>query len=557
MRIGQMTCTVFSVSLLSAPGWAQLCQQGLLVSDAAAGDGLGGQVVTNGSYAALSAPGQVVNGIASGSVYIHDPQNPTTELAQVVGSNAGPSSHFGASLDLEGDELFVGAPGPFGGFGEVYVFSENTGGAGAWGESHLLTNNGLTISNDYGRDVAASGDTLAVAATISGIGGVVDIRERDRGGTNTWGLVTTVSEFPDEPGFARSIDLDGDTLVVGAPFSDRFSSASIGAVYIYERDHGGPNNWGGTKFLRPPGFLDPDDRFGWDVDVSGDRLIVSAIFDDDEGSDAGAVYVFERDQGGPGNWGMVTKITASDGEADDYFGWDMELVGTRAAIGMTRDDNPAIYVLEEDWAGPGAWGEAKRLQPIWFLPGEGFGATVGLSADYVVGASPNSSAAGSSLAGAAYLFDLDSCYIGMPFGFCHTDAPCGNTDAFGGCANVNGVGARLFLSGTNSVAADDLVLTATGVPAGQVGRFFMGQGMNRYAVDQGLRVVTGPTLRRYPLQTATGAGIITLGPSIIPMKNVITVGTTWNFQLMYRDPNGPCPGGGVNWSHGISVSFLP
>ncbi len=34
------------------------------------------------------------------------------------------------------------------------------------------------------------------------------------------------------------------------------------------------------------------------------------------GSDAGAAYVFERDQGGADNWGQVKKLTASDTGGD-------------------------------------------------------------------------------------------------------------------------------------------------------------------------------------------------------------------------------------------------
>ncbi len=62
------------------------------------------------------------------------------------------------------------------------------------------------------------------------------------------------------------------------------------------------------------------DEFGYSVAVSGDTAVVGARWEDAEGDEAGAAYVFQRNQGGAGNWGEVTKLTASDAQADDYFG---------------------------------------------------------------------------------------------------------------------------------------------------------------------------------------------------------------------------------------------
>ncbi|MCH7650708.1 MAG: molybdopterin-dependent oxidoreductase [Nitrospinae bacterium] len=49
--------------------------------------------------------------------------------------------------------------------------------------------------------------------------------------------------------------------------------------------------------------------------------MVGTEADADNGEDAGAAYVYRRDEGGVDNWGQVTKITASDGAAEDLFGF--------------------------------------------------------------------------------------------------------------------------------------------------------------------------------------------------------------------------------------------
>ncbi len=47
------------------------------------------------------------------------------------------------------------------------------------------------------------------------------------------------------------------------------------------------------------------EKFGSSVAVSGDTAVVGAHQEDAGGSDAGAAYVLQRDQGGADNWGEV------------------------------------------------------------------------------------------------------------------------------------------------------------------------------------------------------------------------------------------------------------
>ncbi len=94
------------------------------------------------------------------------------------------------------------------------------------------------------------------------------------------------------------------------------------------------------------------DLFGFIVSISGDRAIVGAHRDDDNGSDSGSAYVFERDA--MGNWKEVDKLTASDAAADDLFGISVSISGDRAIVGaLFHDDNGSdsgsAYVFERVW----------------------------------------------------------------------------------------------------------------------------------------------------------------------------------------------------------------
>ena len=74
------------------------------------------------------------------------------------------------------------------------------------------------------------------------------------------------------------------------------------------------------KFFRTANDPRVSARLGAGVAVFGDTLVVGAPGDSEVGSEAGAVYIFQRDQGGPDNWGQVKKIVASNAENGAQFG---------------------------------------------------------------------------------------------------------------------------------------------------------------------------------------------------------------------------------------------
>ena len=98
-----------------------------------------------------------------------------------------------------------------------------------------------------------------------------------------------------------------------------------------------------------------DDYFGNAVALDGDTAVIGA-YGDDEG--AGSAYVFRWD----GATWVEHKLTASDGAADDYFGfYSVALDGDTAVIGATGDDDlgdrsGSAYVFRWDGA---TWIEHK------------------------------------------------------------------------------------------------------------------------------------------------------------------------------------------------------
>ena len=78
-----------------------------------------------------------------------------------------------------------------------------------------------------------------------------------------------------------------------------------------------------------------NDYFGYSVAVSGDTVVVGASSDDDNGTDSGSAYVYRYD----GSMWQETKLTASDGEPNDLFGNSVAISEDTAMVGSPLDDD--------------------------------------------------------------------------------------------------------------------------------------------------------------------------------------------------------------------------
>ncbi len=79
-----------------------------------------------------------------------------------------------------------------------------------------------------------------------------------------------------------------------------------------------------------------NDWFGWSISISGDKAVIGARLDDDNGSGSGSALVFEKVGG---IWTEQTKLTADDAAAFDEFGYSVSISGDTAVIGANLDDD--------------------------------------------------------------------------------------------------------------------------------------------------------------------------------------------------------------------------
>ena len=114
--------------------------------------------------------------------------------------------------------------------------------------------------------------------------------------------------------FGSSVAIDGDTVVVGA---QQYDSSGPGAVYVLRTTDGGATYDEVAKLTASDAAA--GDRFGYSVAIDGDTVVIGAPWDDDDGYSSGSVYVFRTSDGGT-TYDEVAKLTADDAAAGDDFG---------------------------------------------------------------------------------------------------------------------------------------------------------------------------------------------------------------------------------------------
>ena len=209
--------------------------------------------------------------------------------------------------------------------------------------------------------------------------------------------------------FGMSVDMDGDTLVVGAYGEDSAavgvngdgnndSARDSGAAYVFVRKNG---RWEQEAYIKASDTATRD-YFGVNVAISGDALVVGAFRYDILNVSApgpGAAYVFERKQG---TWRQTAVLKSSGSATGDQFGLGLAMEGATIVVGARMEaGGGAAYVFERDGEG---WRQSQRLVPQKLPSDAWFGSSVAISRDtLVIGAQNDSSDV--RLAGSAYVFE--------------------------------------------------------------------------------------------------------------------------------------------------------
>lgn len=311
----------------------------LLPSDTAAGSEFGDAVAIEGNRVVVGAP----NDQLTGSVYLFEYDGSDWIETKLTASDGATSDIFGTAVAIAGDRIFVGAEQDDdngSNSGSVYVYDWN---GTDWVETKLTASDG-EAGDRFGGALAADADRFVVSARLSDDDGSNSgsVYVYDWDGTQWLETKLTASDAEAQELFGNSVGLSGERIVVGKHL-DNENGSQAGAAYIYEYDG---ENWEETKLTASDGAI--GNYFGHAVAVEGERILVGAHFASiGANEDQGAAYLYERDGL---NWKEI-KISATDGAEEDRFGWSVALSTERIVVGAHEDDDAglnagSVYVLE-------------------------------------------------------------------------------------------------------------------------------------------------------------------------------------------------------------------
>lgn len=384
----------------SAATWIEVDK--LLASDGVESAIFGYSIAMDGDTAIIGAFGdrgeEGEAGESRGAAYIYTRDNigNWTEQAKLLPTFSGFAHQFGYSVDIDGDIAIVGM------FEEdlnpvedsAYIFTRDA--SGNWSEQAVLTASDGIFGDGFSVSVAIDGDTAFVGTrpeTFTGfvdLPGAVYVFTRDASGNWTEQAKLLASDGAIGDTFGRTIDLDGNTAIIGRQRNDEDGTGTVRAsAYIFTRDASG--NWteqtkllasertvferefgaprpvaihgttaimsaGRTEdgrslayvFGRNPSGIWSDEAelaiggggaeiFGLSVALTEDTAVIGEPDDDDNGSLTGSAYVFTRDTSG--TWTEQAKLLASDGESRDFFGGAVAVHDDTVIVGSFGDDD--------------------------------------------------------------------------------------------------------------------------------------------------------------------------------------------------------------------------
>ena len=366
----------------------------LKASNTAAESEFGASLALDGDTLAVGAPQTAREGEPSdnwsGAVYIFvRTGSGWQQTAYVSAPNTG-EDLFGGALSLDEGTLVVGAHGEGSGAvgingdpddesepysGAVYVFE---GGGVSWTQTAYIKASNTEDYAYFGFALAYEDDRLVVSAY--GRRQAVYVFERSAGSwSQTAFLEPTVGDqYQDQ--FGWSVDLSGDTLVVGAPL-EQGSATGVngdpldnslewaGAAYVFELIAG---TWTQTAYVKPSN-TQASMSFGRSLALDGDRLVVGGYTegsgadglngdeDDTSSPGAGAVYLFARSA--PGVWSQTAYIKAFASARADYFGGSVELQGSTLVVGATGEASGVVGDQRDDSADGAGAAYVYRVAP--------------------------------------------------------------------------------------------------------------------------------------------------------------------------------------------------
>lgn len=309
---------------------------GALATPVGASSDFGKSITIYNDMVAVSDPKTSKNCSDCGDITIFDYHSKDVIFSGFYGENSDDDSMGKYGMAINGNNLIVGNThdGDYR-YGRVYLFNISTG------ERKIYKSGG-------------SADELGNSVAIDGNFAVVGYGHRSKALVFNIPSFTVHRTITGPTANASYVDLQGEEAIIS--FTDLAASPS-GVARLYNVNTGALL----TTFNNPTPAA--NDNFGRAVAISGDKVVVSAIGDDTAGTDAGALYVFNKDSG------SLLHTILNPNPAVKYFG------NTRTV----RFDGDAIWASQDGAAVGGVLGAGTLYA---------FSATTGALIDQIDNPSP-------------------------------------------------------------------------------------------------------------------------------------------------------------------------
>ena len=289
-------------------GWSDMTETAKMVaSDQAGGDFLGERVSLWGDVCVAGArrDDRTANDMGAAYVFVRPVSGWTsgTETAKLTASDAAGDDEFGSDVSIHEDIIGIGAfleDGPLFNRGAAYLFVKPESGWESGTETAKLTASDAADGDTFAGIGGLRGDFVVIGANRDDESfidqGSAYVFERPVGGwvdmTETAKL--TASDASHTDFFGSSAVLIGNGLIIAA-YNHGNSGPDIfdgsGSLYLYVRpDDGWQTSTETTSFNAADTQM--EDLFGFDIDATGDTLVVGSRFDSDSFLRQGAAYVF-------------------------------------------------------------------------------------------------------------------------------------------------------------------------------------------------------------------------------------------------------------------------
>jgi choice-of-anchor B domain-containing protein len=335
----------------SGSDWSQKAR--LIASDGTIGDRFGSSVSAEGSRLVIGAP-SANSGNGAAYVFELSASGEWTQVSHIAIPDDTAGSRVGASVLVNGDHAYIGAPNHNDGLGSVLVYTRS--GNADWSQTGVIANPDTSTSS-FGTNLALDGNSLVVSAPDRD-GGVVFVYNREG---DEWMYEATLSSdnLMQRSMFGTSLAVQGDQILVGAPRN----VFATGTVFVFEKEDG---EWEETGSLSA---FDGQTRymFGSSIEVVGSEVWIGAP---NANSGKGTIYQFHADE--DGMWSASKKMAMADQESGDSFSSTVAVEGDVAVVGLTGADYGAGTAAILKKTSSGEWATQKviigeggeGLQPI-------------------------------------------------------------------------------------------------------------------------------------------------------------------------------------------------